>query len=367
MRLIHLLAGCLLLTLGACAGGSDTGFLIPLGDETPAGRTLTIFSATSRGEDPDNKPGTMFGGTRAGGLSFVSFRISVPQDRKAGELPIDAHKPDPQKHFALLSSQRLALPDFIQKVRAAVMARPAGQRQVLVFTHGFNTRFDEAVFRFAQIVEDTGFQGVPILFSWPSRGSATEYGYDRDSAIYSRDQLEVLLTGLGNESSIGSVDIFAHSMGNWLTLETLRQASIANNKRATSKIRRVVLAAPDVDMDVFRTQISRMGDLSSRFVLYASSDDNALRLSRFLFGGMNRAGENTDLAEFKRLGIEAHDLSGVPGGFGKNHGKAFNDAETVRSIGGVLAERGPEARPGNVISDGVEALGRLTRKLTPGQ
>ncbi len=366
MRFVHLAVCCLLLAFPACAGGDGTGLLVPLGDDAPAGRVLTIFGATSRSEAGEDKPGTMFGGTRADGLNFVSFRISVPPDRKTGELSVDAQKPDPKKHFVLLSSQRLSLPEFTGRLRQAAQERPVADRRALVFTHGFNTRFDDAVFRFAQIVEDTGFKGVPILFSWPSRGSSTDYGYDRDSATFSRDQFELLLTGLGNEKSITSIDIFAHSMGNWLTLETLRQASIANNKSATGKIVRVVLAAPDVDMDVFRTQISRMGVLASKFVLYASSDDKALQLSQFLFGGMRRAGENTDIAEFKRLGIEAHDLSGVPGAFGKNHGKAFNDAETVRGIGSVLNERGHEAKQGNALSDGVDAFGNLIRKLTPG-
>lgn len=366
MRFIHFATGCLLLALSACADGESTGLLIPLGDDAPAGRRFTILSATSRGEAEQDQPRIMFGATRANGLSFASFHMSAPQGRKVGELATDATRPDPQKHYVLLSSQRVNQQEFQQKLRQEIQSRPAAERRVLVFTHGFNTRFDDAVFRFAQIVEDTGFRGVPILFSWPSRGSATDYGYDRDSATFSRDKFEALLTLIGSEKSIASVEIFAHSMGNWLTLETLRQASIANNRNATGKLARVILAAPDVDMDVFRTQIGRMGPLSSRFVLYASSDDKALRLSQFLFGGQTRAGENTNVDDFKRLGIEAHDLSGVPGALGKNHGKAFNDAATVQGIGSILNESKPEHENGNVLSKSVDALGGMVRKLHPG-
>jgi len=367
VRFTPLLAGGLLLTLAACAGGESTGLLIPLGDDAPAGRRFTILSATSRGEAEQDQPRTMFGAARADGNSFAVFHMSAPTDRKIGELTTDATRPDPKKHFVLLSSQRLGQPDFIQKLRQEIQSRPPADRRVLVFTHGFNTRFDDAVFRFSQIVDDTGFKGVPVLFSWPSRGSATAYGYDRDSATFSRDKFEAVLTLIGNEKSIASVEIFAHSMGNWLTLETLRQASIANNKSATAKLVRIILAAPDVDMDVFRTQIRRMGPLSSKFVLYASSDDKALRLSQFLFGGQERAGENTNVDEFKRLGIEAHDLSGVPGAFGKNHGKAFNDAETIQGIGTILNDSKPEPHQGNVLSQGVHALGGAIRRLQPGQ
>lgn len=367
MRFIHLVTGCLLLALSACADGEPAGLLIPLGDDVPTSRKFTILSATSRGAAPENEERIMFGSTRADGLSFASFNMSAPPARKIGELATNAIRPNPEKHYVLLSSHRFNQPEFIQKLRQEIQSRTPANRRVLVFTHGFNTRFDDAVFRFSQIVEDTGFQGVPVLFSWPSRGEATDYGYDRDSATFSRDKFEALLTMVGSEKSVASVEIFAHSMGNWVTLETLRQASIAKNKAATAKLARVILAAPDVDMDVFRTQIGRMGPLSSRFVLYASSDDKALRLSQFLFGGRTRAGENTNVEDFKQLGIEAHDLSSVPGALGKNHGKAFNDAATIQGIGTLLNESKPEPERGNIISNSVDALGGVARRLVPGQ
>ena len=62
--------------------------------------------------------------------------------------------------------------------------------QVLVFVHGFNNRFEDAVFRFAQIIHDSRADVAPVLFTWPSKGSVFAYGYDRESANYSRDALE---------------------------------------------------------------------------------------------------------------------------------------------------------------------------------
>ena len=369
MRTIHPVAVCLLLALTACSSTETTGLLIPLGDDAPVERRLAILSATSRGDVEQDQPRIMFGSTRAEGISFASFLMSAPLDRKVGELTTDATSPDPKKHFALLSSQRLGQPEFLQRLRKELQSRSPQERRVLVFTHGFNTRFDDAVFRFSQIVDDTGFKGVPVLFSWPSRGSATAYGYDRDSATFSRDKFEAVLSLIGSEKSVASIEIFAHSMGNWLTLETLRQASIANNKAAIGKLSRVILAAPDVDMDVFRTQVRRMGPLSSRFVLYASSDDKALRLSQFLFGDQMRAGENTNVEEFKRLGIAAHDLSGVPGAIGKNHGKAFNDAGTIQGIGTILNDSKPETHHADPLSRTIGAVGgavgSAVRRLQP--
>ena len=61
------------------------------------------------------------------------------------------------------------------------------KRRALVFVHGYNNRFDDAVFRFAQLVHDTNAAVVPVLFTWPSRANALSYGYDRESAGLSRD------------------------------------------------------------------------------------------------------------------------------------------------------------------------------------
>jgi esterase/lipase superfamily enzyme len=56
----------------------------------------------------------------------------------------------------------------------------------------FNSKFDDAVFRLAQIVHDSGAKSVPVLVTWPSRGSILAYGYDRESTNYTRDDLELL-------------------------------------------------------------------------------------------------------------------------------------------------------------------------------
>src|SRR5690606_29795012 len=137
-------------------------------------------------------------------------------------------------------------------------------RRVLVFVHGYNSGFEDAVYRFAQIVHDSGTDAIPVLFTWPSRGKLLAYNYDRESTSYSRDAFEEVLQALARDPSVDEVSILAHSMGNLLTLESLRQMSI-RDRRVAPKIMNVMLAAPDVDVDVFRTQITRMGEPRPRF------------------------------------------------------------------------------------------------------
>ena len=67
----------------------------------------------------------------------------------------------------------------------------------------FNTRFEEAVYRFAQIAYDSNVKVAPVLFTWPSGGDVLDYVYDRDSAIYSRDALEKVLQTIADDPNVG--------------------------------------------------------------------------------------------------------------------------------------------------------------------
>ena len=111
----------------------------------------------------------------------------------------------------------------------------------------------------------------------------TDYVYDRDSAVYSRDALEVVLQALVKDPNVDSISILAHSMGNYLAIESLRQMSI-RDRGLSPKIRDVMLASPDIDVDVFRRQIAEIdaGPRPAQFTLFISRDDRALGLSSFL-------------------------------------------------------------------------------------
>ena len=350
-----LLAVMLCFGVAACASG-DKGYLVALEDTSKVQKTRTVLAVTTRTPSDASKPGEIFSGERGWELRYLSLTLSMPPNRPVGSLPAHSDKPDPEKHIALVSSRELTQEQF----KALLKTSPFSKKRALVFTHGFNTLFDDAVIRFAQIVEDTQFNGMPVLFSWPSRGSITDYGYDKDSANFSRDAMESVLQTLAREPNLGGVDIFAHSMGNWLTLETLRQIAIANDTKTLNRLKSIVLASPDVDMDVFRTQIARLGQLKGKIMLFASRDDYALQASRRLFGDKIRAGENTDIAQFKALGIEAHDLSDVKGGVGQNHGKIFADGAAIAQVGTAMMQGNARAQmiSGNPIHDGFSLIGR---------
>lgn len=357
-RMVLMGSALLALAAGGCAG-PGRGLLVPVAKVPAEAKTRMVLAVTTRGPAPD-QPGHLFSGERGDTARYASLTLSLPKARAAGSVPTDAESPDPDKHIALIAARELDAAGFAGLARTELKTR----RRALVFTHGYNTQFDEAVVRLAQIVDDTGYGGLPVLFSWPSRGQVRDYGYDKDSANFSRDAMAELLARLARDPGIEGIDVFAHSMGNWLTMETLRQLSIAGDRKTLGRLGTIVMAAPDIDMDVFRTQIARLRALTARIVLYASRDDYALDLSRRLFGGKIRAGANTDLGQFRALGIEAHDLSDVAGGIGRNHNKAFGDSTTIAAIGRAISDGAGSARQqGSSLNERIETMGRSVTLL----
>jgi esterase/lipase superfamily enzyme len=229
----------------------------------------------------------MFNGERARAPAFADITVSIPPNtvRKEGEVAWPKRLPsNPATDFATVKADDLNIDEAKRWLSASVRKSP--DHSVLVFIHGFNNRFEDSVYRFAQIVEDSGVHSAPVLVTWPSRGSLLAYGYDRESTNYTRNALETLFQYLAKDPEVKEVSILAHSMGNWLALESLRQMAIRNG-RLPAKFKNVMLAAPDVDVDVFRQQIGDMGKQRPQFTLFVSRDDRALAFSRRVWGDVS--------------------------------------------------------------------------------
>jgi esterase/lipase superfamily enzyme len=194
--------------------------MVPVSGSVPgAGRVDLLVATTRKRSDPTE----MFSGDRGPTLALANVAVSIPSanTRKVGEVQWPRRVPgNPATEVGTLKVYVIDRPRALAWFHWTLRIVP--RRQVLVFIHGFNNRFDDAVFRFAQIVHDSRAPVVPILLTWPSRGSVL--GYDRQSAIYSRNALESLLKAISRDRSVGEISILAHSMGNSLALETLRAA-----------------------------------------------------------------------------------------------------------------------------------------------
>lgn len=328
------------LALAVAGCGRPEGVLIPFDEPVTGTDVVDMVVATTRVPDEED-PGFLYSGER-GEMSFAEIAVSIPPDsaRKTGEIQWPSQlPPDPANDFVTLKADRIDEAQALARVKA--MARKVPSRHVLVFIHGYNNRFESAVYRLAQIVHDSRAPVVPVLFTWPSRGNLLSYTYDRESANYSRDALEKLLSQLARDKSVGSISILSHSMGNWVTLEALRQMAIRNGHIAT-KIHDVILAAPDVDVDVFGTQVAAFGEPRPTFTVFVSRRDKALAASKRVWGNKPRLGAIDPTAEpyqdeLKRLGFNVVDLTDTDSSDRLGHNTFAASPDAVRLIGMQLA------------------------------
>ena len=324
-------------SLVACASRPETGFLSAVAYSPPGAVDHTLLVATTR--ERDDRPGTLFNGDRATATSYAELTVSIPPSHKQGEIEWATTPPgDPNVDYVVRDEKYLdGDKAFVQALNAQLALRPPGKRKVFLFIHGFNTMFAEAVYRGAQLAHDSRAPGVPVVFTWASRGQATAYVYDLNSATAARDGLEHTLRLL-LRSNAEKVNVLAHSMGNWVTVEAFRQIRISGDLPPVSKIGTIVLAAPDIDIDVFKAQLRRFGKPQKPFYVVLSQDDRALFLSRTIAGGVTRVGDASDTAELTALGASVIDLSDVKATDATNHDKFVQLASVAPQLSGILAQ-----------------------------
>lgn len=276
---------------------------------------LTIFVATTRNATNSERPGDRYGPDDVDQLQFAAVSVNVPpyRARGTGDLPrpntirnnVFSYNPDPTKDFFVSSVIQVDSNRFVQRV-ADDLAQTKS-RDVLVFVHGFNTSFEDAVLRAAQVAADINFDGTVLVFSWPSAASVSSYVRDQQTARNSGFHLLRLLNGPLRAAMPDHVDLLGHSMGSEVIAKALSLTMVTDS---LPRFNQVVFAAPDIDARVFRREIlPALSNRAGRVTLYASTDDEALRASRSL-NGVWRLGLGGDSLTVVR-GMDTIDASRV--------------------------------------------------------
>ena len=308
------------LALSGCLGGESPVASVPNAPTAPrAGlsRDPRLLVATTRLPvgDPIRKP--WFSSERSPDLVFAEARLTPPDRSLLGR--------------ATASDWEIASMDSLTKDNGAqAFAQAALGRDLLLYIHGYRESFETAATSTIQLSEGIKFPGATGLFTWPSAGSTLSYVSDRESAMWSRDALEDLLTAIARTPSGGRIHIVAHSMGTLLTLETLRMLRASGGESAMSRIGAVVLAAPDIDIDLFARGLERLGPDAKKITVISSTNDRALAVSSRLAGGIVRAGA-ADRERLEALGVRVADASEFGGGI-INHDLFLSNREVQQVV-----------------------------------
>ena len=302
------------LALGGCAGLGATGARY---DASSLAMDPTLLVVTTRKPVNGGRSKPWFGPERATSMRVAQAKLVAPDESRLSLASVG------------LDDWRL---DRLEPVSTDVgdLAAQAGTGDVLIYVHGFKQTFETAVLDGAHLSDGIKFRGRTMVFSWPSKAGLFDYAYDRDSAMWSRDGFERMLSALVSAPGTGHVHIVAHSMGTMLTLESLRQLYAHYGDTVTGKIGAVVFAAPDIDMDVFSSAVQRIGPLAGKITVIAATNDRALALSGQLAGGMTRVGA-AEKAAIARLGVRVVDASAEGWGI-INHDLFLSNAEVQRVI-----------------------------------
>jgi esterase/lipase superfamily enzyme len=264
---------------------------------TPAGVSqplVKVYFATDRQPSGARGPSKYFGAERNGEpepddqhLLTGFVKVSIPPVHKPGQLErpfkvwIFEAKENEKEHIVLKELRVIKGDDFYGALRQEYDERPPEKRSAFVFIHGFKTSFDDAAYRTAQIAYDLNFEGVPIMYSWPSKDNALAYLDDGDEAEWSSKHLQYFVERIARESGALRIHLIAHSMGNRLLVNALD--GLGRQPEIKPLFDNVIMAAPDVDAKQFADQNwAGIRDAAKRFTLYASSDDWALKASQHL-------------------------------------------------------------------------------------
>ncbi|MGY3087249.1 esterase/lipase superfamily enzyme [Hymenobacter sp. UYAg731] len=302
----------------------------------------------------DRRPGTpvnTFTNARGTDVRYGMAEVSIPGIHKAGEMerPGILGQENPYTNVMLRRTQLLAKDAFFAQLRTQVAA--SKKSAAFVFVHGYNVSFAEAARRTAQMHFDLKFPGVPMFFSWPSQAAVVPYVVDEQNAEWAQDDFKAFLLDFLTRTNAQQVYIIAHSMGNRPVVRAMRDVLVEHPELAT-KVQELILAAPDIDADVFNRNIAPVLEKSRiHTTLYASSQDRALQTSRLVHGQYPRLGLVDAKGPYMMRGMETivaseADPSALGLNFGLGHSYIAEVPLVLTDLGGLIVGRKrPDQRP----------------------
>ena len=276
---------------------------------------VAVFYATDRARARDAVYGADFSRERndADDLQYGHATVTIPRNHKVGALesPSLLHlefKPDTAKHVALLRSEAVDKSMFYREVTTA-----ASGREMLVFIHGYNVTFENALRRTAQLAYDLQFSGPAVAYTWPAQDSVARYLIAQSNVDWSKPHLVQFLTELASRSGAQKIHVIVHSLGNRIFAHAV-DAMMTANPTQRPIFHTVVMAAADIDVAEFKQLALKMKQSTESLTLYVSATDKALKASKTL-ASYSRVGQGVPPTPVLIAGIDTVDATDVDNGF----------------------------------------------------
>lgn len=343
---ILVMSGCQSLGLMATPNLYQNPDAVPF-DAVPAALrtpTVDVVYGTDRSPESDTETVVGYNSGRAPMLAYGVGTVSLGEDltwdklvevstgtwRKQMYFPKLTHvnqfgyTPDILSGFEVVGGEILpgaAMLAAEEKINEDVCAlleerlQHTARKEVFLFIHGYNAQFDESLITIAEIWHFLGRQGVPVAYSWPAgRGGIRGYSSDRESGEFTVFHLKQFLRAAFNCNAVDKLHILAHSRGTDVALTAIRELyletkHVPEQQGWRSKLGNLILAAPDIDLDVVMQRVAAEGlfHVPERLTVYLSPEDRAMIVAGWLFDSVRRLGRlrSIDLTDAQRAALAA--------------------------------------------------------------
>ncbi len=299
------------------------------------GGKIKLFYGTNRNNTNATDINERYG-SNLSDLKYGTCTVSIPQGHTQGEIErpfsfwVWKLKENEEQHIVLKDMEELPESAFFEKLKTEFSGQD--DKSALIFIHGYNNSFAKAAMRTAQIAWDVPFNGIAGFYSWPAESKVLAYFDDIERADASIPQFTSFIEGIIQRTGVQKLHLIAHSMGNRIMATTLKDLSnIASMSQQLKIIQQVVLAAADIDQDVFRNSIlPSLKNIPAHKTIYSSDKDSALNISAIVRSGRPRVGHSgTNL--FLTNSIDTVDASNAPSS-GINHSYVFDTKELLTDL-----------------------------------
>jgi esterase/lipase superfamily enzyme len=155
---------------------------------------------------------------------------------------------------------------------------------VIVFIHGYNTPFNYALARAAQLSFDMGRKGPILLFAWPGAIGANNILQGFSNIRRVERQLVNFMAHLATLPEVRDINVIAHSLGSRLVIDGLSDPPVDINTRPLfASLRQIVFAAPVVDVGALDHMSKSLVRSVRRITVLCSATDHPLELAKQSF------------------------------------------------------------------------------------
>jgi esterase/lipase superfamily enzyme len=367
------------LLLSACSGPRvmmpTPNLYVDSGTDTYAGlhenlksTEVPLFYITDRQPEQDENGNLKYGYQRSPSLAFGNTVVDLGEDitweqlleasrtdkrlddvkMEVRELKEIVRGPNAPIPYTAVDGKIVEDPDFVaQRDAAAEVFRQVivqqlaltPRKEVFIFVHGFHNDFNDAAFAMAELWHFLGRIGIPIIYTWPAgHPGLFGYTYDRESSEFTVYHLRQVINFLSGFPEVERIHLIAHSRGTDVAVTAMRELTIAAraagvDPKVKYKIHNLVLAAPDLDRQVFQQRIlgDHLAHSAYRFTIYTSPADKAIGWSDMLFDSpKGRIGNVSveDMPETSRVALERGNANFAYVNFWSATDKSDSDADS---------------------------------------